>query len=128
VSEAQIMADALAALGVPRDRILLEDRALTTQQQAVFVTSLLRSHGISRFVVVTSPAHMSRTVAVFRAQRAEVVPSISAFVSDYRSMRRLFEPNDDSLEISDAAIYGYAGLAYYWARGWFRPSPDAQPR
>jgi uncharacterized SAM-binding protein YcdF (DUF218 family) len=123
VSEGAIMADALATLGIPRERILVEDRSLTTQEQAVFVTRLLKSQGINRFVVVTSPAHMSRTVAVFRAQGADVVPSISAYASDYRPARRFFEPNDVSLEISDAAIYAYAGLIYYWARGWLRPAP-----
>ena len=121
VSEAEVMADALSTLKVPRDRILIEDRSLTTQEQAVFVTGLLRSRGIGRFVVVTSPAHMSRTVRVFRAQQADVVPSVSGLVSDDRPRRRFFVPNDDSLQVSDAALYGYAGLVYYWARGWFRP-------
>jgi uncharacterized SAM-binding protein YcdF (DUF218 family) len=124
VSEAEVMADALAALKVPRDRILVEDRSLTTREQAVFVTELLKSRGIRRFVVVTSPAHMSRTIRVFRAQHADVVPSVSGLVSDYRPRRSLLVPNNDSLEVSDAALYGYAGLVYYWARGWFRPERE----
>jgi hypothetical protein len=49
------------------------------------------------------------------------VPSVSGLVSDDRPRRRFFVPNDDSLQVSDAALYGYAGLVYYWARGWFRP-------
>jgi len=30
-------------------------------------------------------------------------------------------PDGESLEIADSAVYGYAGLLYYWARGWFKP-------
>jgi uncharacterized SAM-binding protein YcdF (DUF218 family) len=126
VSEAEVMADALSTLKVPRDRILIEDRSLTTQEQAVFVTELLRTRGIGRFVVVTSPAHMSRTVRVFRAQHADVVPSVAGLDSDYHQRRRFFVPNADSLQVSDAALYGYAGLAYYWARGWFRARPESR--
>jgi uncharacterized SAM-binding protein YcdF (DUF218 family) len=126
VSEAEVMADALSALNVPRDRILIEDRSLTTQEQAVFVTDLLRSRGVRRFVIVTSPPHMSRAVRVFRARQADVVPSVAGLVSDYGPRRRFFVPNDDSLEVSDAALYGYAGLVYYWARGWFRPEQETE--
>jgi uncharacterized SAM-binding protein YcdF (DUF218 family) len=121
VAEAVVIAEALRSVGVPRDRILVEDESLTTQQQAVLVTRLLKSRGIGRFVLVTSPAHMSRALAVFRARHADVVPSAAAIASDYRPQRRFFVPNGESLEISDAAIYGYAGLFYYWARGWFEP-------
>jgi uncharacterized SAM-binding protein YcdF (DUF218 family) len=128
IAEAAVIADALSALGVPRDRIVVEDGSLTTQEQAVLVTRLLKSQGIGRFVLVTSPAHMSRAAASFRAQRADVVPSIAALMSDYRPERHPFLPNGDSLEVSDAALYEYAGLVYYWARGWLRPVPASEGR
>jgi hypothetical protein len=66
---------------------------------------------------------MRRSVAAFRAQHAEVVPSVSALAPEHSRRPALLVPNDESLQISDAAVYDYAGLAYYWARGWFSPAP-----
>jgi hypothetical protein len=46
-----------------------------------------------------------------------------------RQRKRLFfVPNNDSLDVSDAAIYDYAALSYYWVRGRFRPVPAAAAR
>ena len=124
VSEAEVMAAGLAQLHVPSDHVLVDPSSQTTREQAVAVTHVLRSRGIRRFVLVTSPTHMLRSVLVFRAQGADVVPSTSPGTAS-RIGRRFFMPNDESLELSDDAVYDYASLAYYWARGWFRPEPPA---
>lgn len=124
--EGEVIADALVRLSVPRDHILAENVSRTTREQAVIVTRLLKSQAIDRFVLVTSPTHMWRSVSVFRAQHADVVPSVASLQRDRSRPPRFFAPNDDSLRISDAGIYDYAGLVYYWARGWF--SPDPVPR
>ena len=121
-AEGTVIAEALARLQVPRDHIVVEEASRTTHEQAILVTRLLQTRGIDRFILVTSPTHMSRSVAVFRAQHADVIPSGSALVRENRKQRRLFMPNGDSLEISDDGVYAYASLAYYWARGWFRPT------
>jgi len=81
-AEAIVIADALTRLGVPRERIVLDDQSMTTHEQAIRVTGLLRERGINRFVVVTSPSHMWRSIAVFRAVGADVVPSPSALLPD----------------------------------------------
>jgi uncharacterized SAM-binding protein YcdF (DUF218 family) len=108
-SESAIMADALQRLGVPRDRVVLEEQSLTTREQAVNVTRLLKTRGIPRFVLVTAPTHMSRSVAAFHAQGADVVPSTAALAPADRPTRRFFTPNVDSLQLSDQALYAYAG-------------------
>ena len=119
--EGRVIADALVALGVPIDHIFLEDVSLTTHDQALIVTRLLASRGIHRFVLVTSPTHMWRSVAVFRAQQADVIPSPSPLSSDEIAPPPFFVPNNDSLRLSDEALYDYLGTVYYWVRGWFRP-------
>jgi uncharacterized SAM-binding protein YcdF (DUF218 family) len=120
-TEAGVMADILTTLGVPRDRITVEDRSANTHDQAIYVTHLLRSQGINRFVLITSPMHMWRSRAVFRAQKADVIASIAALHSDDVLKRTLVTPNIDSIQISDQIIHEYAGIVYYGARGWFRP-------
>jgi uncharacterized SAM-binding protein YcdF (DUF218 family) len=122
-SEASVIADGLTRLGVPREQILTEDRSMTTREQAIEVTGLLRGRGVGRFVIVTNPTHMRRSLASFRALGADVVPSVSALLPERRRIPGLFTPNDDSFAVSDAAIYDYAALGYYWARGWLRPTP-----
>ena len=122
MSEASIIAGELMRLGVPSDRIVLEGESITTHDQAIKVTRLMASKNIRRFVLVTSPPHMARSVRVFRAQHADVVPAVSALMSENIGRRRFFVPNDHSLAVSDQTLYEYAGFIYYWARGWFRPA------
>jgi len=122
MTEGAVMADALATLGVPRDHIVVEDQSRNTHEQAIQVTRLLRSRGISKVVLVTAPTHMWRSRAVFRAQNADVVPSTAALFPDDVPKHRVFIPNSDSLEISNEAVHDYAGIIYYWTRGWFRPA------
>jgi uncharacterized SAM-binding protein YcdF (DUF218 family) len=123
--EGEVIAEALARLRVPRDRIIIEDTSLTTHDQAIVVTRLLKARGVDRFVLVTSPTHMSRSVAVFRAQHADIVPSVAPLIPERSRLRLFFMPNNDSLSVSEEAVHDYAGFVYYWARGWFRPAPPA---
>ena len=125
VAEGAVIAEALARLQVPRDHIVVEESSRTTREQAILVTRFLKARGIDRCILVTSPTHMSRSVAVFRAQGADVIPSVSALVPENRKKPPLFMPNGDSLNVSDNGVYAYASLAYYWARGWL--SPTATP-
>jgi uncharacterized SAM-binding protein YcdF (DUF218 family) len=124
--EGAVMADALVALGVPRERILVEDRSLTTHDEAQIVTEMLAARGIRRFVLVTSPTHMTRSVAVFRAQGADVVPSAAPVRGDAEHRLPWFVPTDESMGLSDSAIYDYAATTYYWLHGWLR-QPAGRP-
>jgi uncharacterized SAM-binding protein YcdF (DUF218 family) len=122
-SEGVLIADALATLNVPRDRIVIDDASLTTHEQAIIVTRLLESRGIKRFVLVTSPTHMARAAAVFRAQHADVIPSVTVLFPERPRTPLFFVPNEESLRVSDNAIYDYAGTLYYWSKGWLRATP-----
>jgi len=120
-SEADVLTEALLGLHVPRERIIIEDRSLTTHDESILVTDILRQRGIRRFILVTSPTHMFRSLAVFRARQADVIPSVAPLFADEVSHHAWFIPNDDSLSASDGALYDYAANLYYWAHGWLRP-------
>jgi uncharacterized SAM-binding protein YcdF (DUF218 family) len=122
-AEGNVMAQALVSLHVPGDRIVVEVVSLTTYEQASNVTRLLKSRGIDRFVLVTSPTHMRRSVAAFRAQHADVVPSVAAPFREREWKPPFFIPNEDSFRVSRNAVYDYVALVYYWARGRFKPAP-----
>jgi uncharacterized SAM-binding protein YcdF (DUF218 family) len=114
------MADALAASGVRFDRILQESQSTTTHEQAQLIRGMLVEHGARRFVLVTSPTHMRRSLAVFRAEGLDPIPSMARVRSDAQSPPPWWLPNKESMRLSDVALYDYAANVYYWLRGWTR--------
>lgn len=66
VSEARTMHRLALAAGVPAERILLEEQALDTLGNALFVRPLLRSRGWDRVLVVTDGYHLPRALYTFR--------------------------------------------------------------
>jgi len=118
--EAEQMASALAACGVPADRILLDVEAKDTHDHGRTVPPLLQDRHVTQFVLVTSPTHMRRALAVFRAAGLDPVPSVAPVRSEQLHRSALLLPNDDSLTLSNEAIYDYAAWVMYWWRGWLR--------
>ena len=61
-----IQIDAMLQLGVPRDRIVILDRAGSTSEEADFVRQLAAAEKMSRLIVVTSKQHTRRARLVMR--------------------------------------------------------------
>ncbi len=119
-SEADAMRAVLTQLGVPADRILLEAESRNTREEAAAVARMLAGAPRAPIVLVTSPTHMRRSVAVFKAAGFDVVPSVAPFKSDHASEHLRWMPNDLGLELLDAVVYDAAATAYYWIEGWSR--------
>jgi uncharacterized SAM-binding protein YcdF (DUF218 family) len=113
---------AIQALGVPPGRVVSESESHNTRDEAVILTRMLRERRIERFVLVTSPLHMGRSLAVFAAQGLHPVPSPAPLRPDWVSRPFPLFPDDGSLEIGNDAIYEWFARAYYWAEGWTRVS------
>lgn len=116
-SEAAAFRDAIVKLGVPASRVVVEDQALTTREEALRLKPMLAARRIDRIVLVTVPTHMGRALATFRALGIVAVPSASRLRADRRVPGSLW-PDRESLVISDDAVYGYVGCLYYRLRGW----------
>lgn len=71
-SEAQVMFDWLKEHGVDANKMIKEDRSLTTKQNAVFSVPVALQLGATEIVVCTTPEHMHRKflnpVKLFKAQ------------------------------------------------------------
>jgi uncharacterized SAM-binding protein YcdF (DUF218 family) len=117
--ESELLRDVLVGAGVPLDRIVQEPASRSTRDQARLVAAMLTREGERTFVLVTSPAHMRRSVAVFRAYALDPVPSPAPIDSDQMPPPSWLVPNSEALYRSDAAVYEYAALIYYWSRGLF---------
>jgi uncharacterized SAM-binding protein YcdF (DUF218 family) len=85
-AEAAVLAGALAAAGVPRDAIVVEDRAQTTRDNARF-TALLLKPG-ARVWLVTQPFHAKRAEHLFRASGFDARTWHIANSLEYRDHRR----------------------------------------
>src|SRR4051812_40451127 len=53
--------------GIPEDRVLYDDRARTTRENAIYSKELARPKPGERWLLVTSAGHMPRGVGCFRA-------------------------------------------------------------
>ena len=65
IAEGQAIANSLISNGVGAERILIEDKSTSTEENLVFSKALIESHGgsaASKIVVVTSDFHMFRTL------------------------------------------------------------------
>jgi uncharacterized SAM-binding protein YcdF (DUF218 family) len=114
------MAEGLVRLGVPRERILVEDDSPNTRAEALIVKRMLGEHPVDHLVLVTSRIHMRRSVGVFRAVGLPVVPAIAHQTPPYDTWLGWLAPTDKGLEESARAAHELAGLVVYAARGWYR--------
>lgn len=61
VSEAKMMYDYLVANGMPSDILILEDKSLTTKQNAEFSVPIVAQMGATELLLCTSAEHMCRS-------------------------------------------------------------------
>lgn len=119
-SESAMLREAMLELGVAPGAVVEESRSKNTYDQAMMIGPMLRANNIQRFVLVTSPSHMRRSLALFRAGGFDPVPSHTPIRSDGLAPPPWLLANYESFALSDEAVYDYAASVYYWARGWTR--------
>ncbi|HEV7415734.1 YdcF family protein [Tianweitania sediminis] len=108
----------LQALGVDRQRLVLENRSRDTYENAVFSRQLVKPGNGEVWLLVTSAFHMPRSMALFRRAGFDVVP----WPVDYRT-RGDEQPGAatdnplDSLSATTVALREWIGLLAYWLTG-----------
>jgi uncharacterized SAM-binding protein YcdF (DUF218 family) len=120
---AETTADLLVEWGVPRAAILLERASRTTYENAVYTREILDANGIDGpILLVTSAAHMWRSMAVFESAGLRAIPA----ATDYGlgaielSDPRVWIPDADALHDTNGAIKEYLGMLVYRLRGQIR--------
>ena len=124
----------LVDLGIPEDRVICEDRALNTEENAEFVQELLlnrqstNGNGLElgskpRVLLVTSAWHMRRSLLMFRKYAPEitVIPAATDY-EHYIGTRdgiswRDFVPSVDTYSAN--AVFFHEVLGYFGYK-WFR--------
>jgi uncharacterized SAM-binding protein YcdF (DUF218 family) len=119
--EADVLGARLREAGVPQERMILERQSNTTYTQAVQVSGIAKARGLRELVVITSPVHLRRAVAAFRAQGVNAVGFPAAFTSERRLPVRRWLPAAHWTDLTRDAMYDYVAWFYYWSRGWLTP-------
>lgn len=117
--EAPIVRRFLIDLGVPADRILLEDKSRDTMENARFSKKILAAEGFKKPLLVTSAFHTRRSIEAFRTVGVEVtaVPSSFHTVAGRPSVWADWLPDAGALGTISTVLREYLGLAYYSLTG-----------
>ncbi|MPZ54885.1 MAG: YdcF family protein [Rhizobiales bacterium] len=116
--EADYALDLLERLGVPRGRVQIERRSRNTGENAAFTKALVQPKPGERWLLVTSAAHMPRSVGIFR--RAEF--AVEAYPVDWRTrgagdVAVPFYALSGGLARLDTALHEWVGLVAYRLAG-----------
>ncbi len=117
VKEAPVAQAAWADMGFDTERIVFEAESRNTWENAVFSRELVKPADGSRWLLVTSAAHMPRSVGVFRRGGWNVVPYPVDFTVSDRQLRRPGPGLAPGLMATRLAVREYVGLAAYRLMG-----------
>jgi len=106
-TEAAVMQQAAEALGVPAGDIVQEGESDDTPDEARLIRPMVANGPV---VLVTSAAHMERSVRLFEKQGVRVIPAPAGFWPDQRSLW----PSSERLRSVEEAAHERLGLI--WAR------------
>jgi uncharacterized SAM-binding protein YcdF (DUF218 family) len=116
-AEADYLFPSLDAMGVPRDRVLLERQARNTAENAAYSKQLAQPKQGERWLVVTSAYHMPRAIGCFRRAGFDV----EAYPVNWRTTpRQRLAVNSKfaaGLDLFDDAVHEWEGLLAYWLTG-----------
>ena len=115
-NENQIARDYLIRWGVPPTDVLGEDRAHDTFESALEIQKLLKQKGWRRYLLVTSAAHMPRSMLAFSARAPEPIPAPGDFsLRPFELTPLHLLPSLGAARAIADSLHEYIGLAnYYW--------------
>ncbi len=103
-SEAQVACDRLVAAGVPRQAVVLEERATSTEENAAFTAAILRARGWRSAILVSDGYHLLRTTLMF--ERAGIAAYASPAQATVGPMGALERFGREVRETGGLALYG----------------------
>lgn len=117
LTEADVMREFLEKHGLDGQRVIFEDRARNTYENALLTKALAAPAPGERWLLVTSAFHMPRAVGAFRQVGWPVMP----YPVDYRTSGEIgFFPVPDAARRwveFDQGIRSWIGLIAYWLTG-----------
>ncbi len=120
--EADKFRDAMVMMGIPDEKVVLENKTRNTRESAVAVKKMLDSMNIRAedCLLITSSFHMRRSLACYRKVGLELQP----FTTDFYGHRRVFSldslilPKVDALVIWHKLLREWTGFVAYKLAGY----------
>ncbi|MFN8532334.1 MAG: YdcF family protein [Dehalococcoidia bacterium] len=106
-AEGAVIGRVVSDLGVPPSRVVIEDRAHSTEDSAVFIRQLAGNHAWRRIILVSDPYHLPRAAWLFRERGFDVQTACSDD-SDYRRSTIAYQ-----------TVREVGGFLFYGATRWF---------
>jgi uncharacterized SAM-binding protein YcdF (DUF218 family) len=127
---AQEMAEILKLTDVPETALWLQNKSQNTYEDALYSAIMLKEKKINRIILVTSAAHMPRSVALFKAQGLDVIPAPTDYSVTESEWKSAFNdpsiqnllvslvPSVGNLSATTGVLKEDLGLWVYQLRGW----------
>lgn len=108
-TNAELMKKMALLLGAKKEDIIIEDSSKNTYEEAKIIKDMI---GKEKFILVTSAAHMPRSMALFKKFGMEPIPApTNHLVKESSKMPpQGFFPNADNIKMVEVAFYEYFGL------------------
>jgi uncharacterized SAM-binding protein YcdF (DUF218 family) len=116
LDENKIARDFLIRWGVPKNDVIGEEKSRDTFENALESQKILKKHGWTRYLLVTSAMHMPRSMLVFSERVPEPIPAPGDFSIGKLDLTPFdFFPNEAVAPKMFATIHEYLGMVnYYW--------------
>lgn len=112
------MAQILETKGISPASLRVESRADSTYENALYSARILKQEKLGRVLLVTSPYHMPRSLAVIRKQGVDAIPAPAMPRPKPAVKGSAWLPDRLSLLLSRIYLHEYFGLLAYSLRGW----------
>jgi uncharacterized SAM-binding protein YcdF (DUF218 family) len=123
--EAEIFAEVAAAMGVPRERMLIEPRSTNTAENVSFCRALLAERGVTvrKAIAVQKPYMERRTLATFQQRWPELQVVVTSPQMDFEAYPTGDITREDVIHIM---VGDLQRLMLYAQKGWSAPQgiPD----
>jgi len=115
LNDADVMAEAAYAMGMPRRQVVVENRSRNTMENARAARTLVKG---DRIILATSAYYMKRAVLMFSKEGFKVVPAPACHLAQSRKRgAALFIPRAAELRNSSLAIAEWLSLGWWKLRG-----------
>jgi len=119
VSNAAKVKEALVLLGVPEQKIIQENFAKDTEEEAQLIAPRIQE---TSAILVTNASHMPRAINYFNSQNVYPIAAPAGFwvksLTDDKGWRYYF-PSSLKLQQTSIAWYEYLGLTVQWLKALF---------
>lgn len=122
MTEAEKFAEIAIAMGVPRDKILIENKASNTGENIINTKVLLKNHNISpsSFLIVDKPYRERRTYATLKKQWSEIDFIITSPVYSYEDYCHFYSNSDISKDEFISIMVGDLQRIYLYGKNGFQ--------